>query len=851
MDVSGHLGAKLRDLDTSRELDYLRKLRQTRQARPRIAVNDDEIAPQPVDILDSVLGSVIYRFEIRNIRACWIVADGVQQPTGNEEDLVLSINLIEFGTKTKRSARLAIQDFQLQMVPPGQDRSLRSLHSALLPQVIFNIAPGLAWKAEYRDNAKDDPTLYGEVKVDASNNILYPSVVPLIVDIMSSVKEVPEKTGDEDNILTVDPSAVLGRLKLHLGLRICRQEFSLSCQPIARVAATTSFENFYFTLNTISSLEQGNFFAISGVLTKPQASVQHVYSRDSTGSFELETLTLSLMNSKHVSGTSGVTAILKVSPMRVSINAKQVHDFLLFREIWLPKGLSSSGPTPVAKLTTETSQGHLVQRYQQVAATAAFPWAATVSITSLDVSVDMGQSIGKSVFEINNFWVSSKKTSGWEQNLCLGFDKIGIDCSGRLSGFVALQHFKLRTSIQWPQREEALNETPLVQASMTFNALRVKAAFDYQAFLVMDIRTLEFLMYNVRESQEGSGDRLVAILDGKAVQVFGTATSAAQSVALYQAFTKFTQERRDNFESNLRDIEKFTRRRSSTTRSQAPVPRDVPKLPTDDTMSKSPISLQTDVIVNLKALNLGVFPSTFSDHQVFKVEALNAYARFTASIEQRRIHSMLRMTLGQLRIGLAGVRDVEAPKTLSEMSVDSVVQRSTGARGGTILKVPQVSATMETWQSPRSNHIDYIFKSAFEGKVEVGWNYSRISYIREMWARHSKTLEQTWGRQLPMTAVKITGVPQAAAAEEQREGERAKITAEVNVPQSRYEYLALEPPIIETPQLRDMGEATPPLEWIGLHRDKLPNLTHQIVIVSLLELAGEVEDAYGRILGTT
>ena len=71
------------------------------------------------------------------------------------------------------------------------------------------------------------------------------------------------------------------------------------------------------------------------------------------------------------------------------------------------------------------------------------------------------------------------------------------------------------------------------------------------------------------------------------------------------------------------------------------------------------------------------------------------------------------------------------------------------------------------------------------------------------------------------------------------------------MPQSRYEYVALEEPVIETPRLREMGEATPPLEWIGLHRERLPNLTHQIVIVTLLELAGEVEDAYGRIMGSS
>ncbi|CAH0040867.1 unnamed protein product [Clonostachys solani] len=1000
--VVGYLREKIKDLDTSRELDYLRKLR---QSKPKITIEDRPLEDDDneTDIIESVLGVFVYNFELQNIRAYWLATGENNSNSKDEEDLVLLIKMIEFGTRTKKSARLAIEGFQLQTVPPGQDKQLRSLHSALLPEVIFNIAyvstanarrmafqavgqsldlrltpgfivpaanlidsillsaknvqeaysdwgetpveikktdeqpaaqqtwnlfgkkrlesllidadfagavvqvsskrsfsntarssklsrpslagkygqfnaddtgsgaelrtPGLAWKIELRDNGHDDPILSGEIKINASSNILYPSVVPLIMDMVSSVKEVvandgddsapstpntvtpkSQKSGDEENILTTDPSAVLGRVQLNLGLRICRQEFSLSCQPIARVAAMACFDNIYFTANTVNSLEQGNFFAISGTFTNLQASVQHVYSRESTGSFDLETITLSFMNSKHVSGTSGVSAILNVSPMRISVNARQVQDFLLFREIWYPEDLRKGDGLEVAKLATETSQGHLVQRYQQVAATAAFPWTATISIAALDVSVDMGQSIGKSVFEIKDFWVSSKKTSDWEQNLCLGFRKIGIDCTGRLSGFITLQDFKLRTLIHWPNRAEALNSTPLVQASLGFNTLRLKVAFDYQAFLVADITSLEFLMYNVREN---GGDRLVAMLEGDAVQVFGTTTSSAQFVSLYRAFKRFVQERKANFESSLEEIEKFMKRKTSVGRftSQTSDREPPPKVPKEDTLSKSPISLDTDVVVALKALNLGLFPSTFSDNQLFKIEALNASARFAASFEDRRIHSLLKLTLGQLRIGLAGVRSSEAPKTLNELSVNDVVQRATGSRGGTILKVPQVSAVMETWQKPNSNSIDYVFKSAFEGKVEVGWNYSRVSYIRGMWAKHSKALEQTWGRELPMAAVKITGVPEGEG--EDKDGEQLKITAEVNVPQSKYTYQALEPPIIETPQLRDMGEATPPLEWIGLHRDRLPNLTHQILIVSLLELAGEVEDAYSRILGAS
>lgn len=997
VDVLGYLGDKIKDLDTSRELEYLRKLRQT---KPKIAINDQEEADE-ADFIDAFLSSIVYQFEVHNARLSWLIADGTESPQPGEEDLVLSIKLLEFGTRKTKSARLAIQDFQLQMMPPDFDPNTRSHHSALLPEVVFKVAyfstadsrrlafqavgksldlrltsgfiipafnlkdsialsvhnvqqasqnwntgisstkpeepvtarsilgtkrlesilidadfagavvhmsakrsieargsqnrrsrangggkygqfsddaggsmalrsPGLAWKMEYRDNGKDDPSLYGEVKIEESSNVLYPSVVPLAMDIMSSIKDVVStdsdsptkitvpasspKQGEEEKLLTADTDEVLGRLRLNLGLRICKQEFTLSCQPIARVAATTHFENIYLTVNTVRSNEAGNFLAISSAINNLQTSVQHVYSRESTGSFEVESIVLSLMNSKHFSGRSGVSAILKVSPTKVAINAKQLQDFLLFREIWYPPEIRQASMAPVTKLQTETSQGHLVQRYQQVAATAAFPWTATVSVSSLEISLDLGQAIGKSVFAINDFWVSSKKTSDWEQNLCLGFDRIGADCTGRLSGFIALQDFRLRTSIQWPMREKALNETPMVQASISFSQFRLKAAFDYQVFLVADITSLEFLMYNVRRPM-GNGDRLVAIFDGEAIQVFGTTSSASQGVALYQALQKLMQERRGNFETSLREIERFMRRKSSSLISSSQ-PSRMPKLPEEDTLAKSPISLDTEVVVTLKALNLGVFPSTFSDHQIFKMEALDAQARFAANIAQRRIHSILDLTLGQLRIGLAGVRNIEAPKTLSEISVEDVVERATGSRGGTILKVPRVHAAMETWQSPRAKRIDYIFKSAFEGKVEVGWNYSRISYLRGMWANHAKTLERTWGKELAVTAIKVTGVPDGQGDEDGGDGtssqqKQKKITAEVNVPQSKYEYIALEEPIIETPQLRDMGEATPPLEWIGLHRDRLPNLTHQIVIVSLLELAGEVEDAYARILGSS
>ncbi|KAJ8131309.1 hypothetical protein O1611_g2317 [Lasiodiplodia mahajangana] len=872
VDVLGHMRDKFKGLDTSQELEYLRKLR---QSKPRIAIND-ETPETDGDLFDSFLASVMYTFQVRNIQIGWLVTTGPERLLVGQEDLYLSVKMIEFATRNQNSARLTIEDLQLQMVPSGGNTSQRSSNSALLPEMIFNVAfvstadarrlafqavgksldlrltsgfivpaahlkdsitlsinnvqrasqhwapimardgdkdkiakdaaetgrslfgrkrlesvlldadfagavvylsgqnseneefdatrsktgsrhalagkygqfsaegagsntalrtPGLAWKAEYRDDGKEVASLHGEIKIEPSRNMLLPTVVPLIMDISSSIKEVvsdnppkasameketppKSKANDEDSILTADPSTVLGRIKLNLGLRICKQEFTLSCQPIGRVAATARCDDIYMTVNTVHSADHGNFFALSGTFSKIHLAVQHVYSRESTGSFDVDSIVLSLMNSKHVSGTSGLSAIIKMSPMKVAINARQVHDFLLFREIWIPREVRRSSTAPVPEATREpTSQAHLVQRYQQVAATAAFPWTATISISALDVVVDLGQSLGKPEFAIKDFWISSKKTSDWEQNLCLGFEEIGINCDGRLSGFVTLQSFKLRTSIEWPERQQALNETPKIQASVGFNQFKLKAAFDYQAFLVADITTMEFLMYNVRQHKGPSGDRLVAIFDGEAVQVFGIVASAAQGAACWKAMQKFIQERKANYEASLRDIEKYMKRRSVASQTVVET-APVIKIDADEKATKSPISLDTDVVVTLRALNLGIFPSTFSDHQVFKLEALNARARFAASMEEERIHSILGLTLGQLRIGLASVRGPEAPRSVKDIQVEHVVGNATGSRGGTILKVPKVEAAMETWQRGKSRNIQYKFKSAFEGKVE-------------------------------------------------------------------------------------------------------------------------------------
>ncbi|KAJ5129780.1 uncharacterized protein N7515_005819 [Penicillium bovifimosum] len=1000
VDIAVYTQERIKTLDLSHEVKRLRKLRyrghpdaqEGAADAPRIQVNDES---SPEAFLNA-----LYSLQFRTIQVAWNMTTMPSKSGRQPEDLVFSIQRVELSNKKKNAAKLRIENMQLQMVPSGADSTKRSLNSALMPELVFNVAyssrgkelwlafqaagksldiratsgfiipasmirdsiatasealregkavwatraespentslnkdgnlfgnrrlrsllidvdfagatvtlqgklghdhhtllaaswkssrlpdakygqyvqadsattatlraPGVAVKVQFEDNGTDDPALNAELKVDPSTNTLYPTLVPLVKQMTATVKEImgnqpnqlrrpsaaamlqPHKLMQENRFGADDPTSILGRCKVNLGLLFCKQEFSLSCQPIARVAATARFESVYVTVNTVLSEEQGRFLALSVAFNSLEASIKHVYSNESTASFEVKSLVLSLMNSKHLGRKNGMSAILRVSPMKVAVNAKQVQDSLLFKEIWLPAD-SESNPNDTVQPEPSEPQPYIVQRYQQVASASAFPWNITIAVEKLEIQLDLGSTLGKAQFAIVDLWMSTRKTSESEQNMCINFSSVAIESKGRMSGIVELGKLKIHTSIEWPEDSREAGQTPLIQASIAFHHLQAKVSFDYQPFLVAQISMFDFLMYNVRNTSGTQSQRLFSILEGDKLQVFCTSLTASQTLALFQAWQRLIQDVQAAYRASLRDVERYLQRKASTVAEHPEInAKDLTKKD-DDEGEKAPISLHTGVVVNIHHVNLGAFPSSFFDNQIFKVHAYDADARFAVSLEDNKIHSALGLTLGQLRVALS---DITRPTSaqLDDLSVDEIAERASASRGGTILKVPRLVAGMETWQAPGTHQIDYIFRSTFEGKVDVGWNYSRISFIRDMWGTHSRALASRLGKPLPPSALRITGGPGSStegggASSEQQE----KITAVVNVPQSKYTYTALEPPVIETPQLRDMGEATPPLEWIGLQRDKLPNVTHQIIIVTLLEIAKEVEDAYGKILG--
>ncbi|KAK9236575.1 hypothetical protein V1525DRAFT_433561 [Lipomyces kononenkoae] len=684
-------------------------------------------------------------------------------------------------------------------------------------------------------------SLLVEILIDSSNNKLYPRVMPVAMemvrylqDTMREPKEAPTATAAEtkaearlDLKSPVQTSEILGNIRLNLALRFGRQEFTLSCEPIAKVAANTVVDELYLTLNTFHKVSSNRFFSCAMRVLNMRASLQHIYSRESSAQIAIDELTVAALSSQKLIRDTGLSFVGKVSEVLMDLNIKQSHDLLLFQDIWSPDlAMGASHP----KKTADQQAELLVQRYHRVASTNAFPWNVDFELTNLKGGLDLGQSLGKLVFGLDKLWLASRKSSDWEQNLTFGLCNFSSECKGRLGGELTVNNIRARSAIRWQVLDNGRIGVPLVQVSAGIEALSAKLYFDYRLFLIASGRAIHLTMFNQRGSAPDICDRLVCIADCNAAKLYLTVLAPSNILAILNAIARLDQDRAASYQAVLRDSEGF--KLSDNMKS----PETPPARTRDDKLAS--IGLRTELILSIQTALVNVFPSALSDSEVLRIEAMNAHANFGIDVESSKIGSHLELMLGQFLVALSTIKGIQ--EDLNLVSVEKFVQHTGDVKGGIIMRVPAVSVSMKTWQRiGMMTTVEFIFRSVFEGRVDVGWNLGSVNFIRDMWNTHVRSFQVR-------KAATIDGRNYGSHLLESEELEKKIKDVELN---ESYTYIPLEPPVIATPQLRDMGEATPPLEWIGLNRDRFPGLTHQAIIIPLQSMSRKVELAYSNVLG--
>ncbi|KAI5968016.1 CSF1 [Candida margitis] len=698
----------------------------------------------------------------------------------------------------------------------------------------------------------------GEVVISQSENVLFPKCVPVFLDLATSTKDLmrspkpAKEKSDDDNANNTDfIESLLQEMDIHFGLRIEKQFLTLSCEPTAKVAAVVGLEGIHVQLNTDKGTTPS--FTVSMLSDWVSASLQHVYSREISASMKVEKILLSSnfeIGAKNQNITSGC-----LTEMNGFVNVKQYQDVDLFKDIWFPKELFEiyatedrveKGHEKQDRQASELAQDkNISAKFKEVSTTYAFPWIVLFVANAINLEVDFGQSLGVSNLTIENFWAVSKKSLDWSQDLKTGINAIKLSSKGRLGGFLTINDVNLHTAISWKLKDGDTLDVPLILLSGGVDKLVAKVSFDYNVVAIANFECFSMDIYNRKGAVSIAKDHLFVNTKFNVAELYVTSLTASNFVDIGNTISRMIQDNRRSYKETLRDSSRDnSTNKKASSRSHS-----------SDDILKTIKKLQTKIYASAGKILVHIYPSSIDNSKVLVINLDESRIKFQQNEYGRKVANELDLQFNDLKVSLSSVAAVDEA-FVEKCTVDEFVDVAHKAKGGNIFVFPSFRISMRTFQQDKTNVIEYYYQSTFNGTVDIRWNLGSVNFIREMYSIHSNALASRLEYRHRMRTLddienSKSILKQQLNAEDPTKDIDDAIQERLEKAEtmSKFQYMALAPPIIEAPQLKELGNATPPLEWFGLHRDKFPNFTHELVIVNLQKLVHEIEVRYSKTLG--
>ncbi|TID16697.1 hypothetical protein CANINC_004149 [Pichia inconspicua] len=609
------------------------------------------------------------------------------------------------------------------------------------------------------------------------------------------------------------------KVDVNFTLKIEPQSLTLTCEPKANIEAEVGLEEIHLVVKTEQDF-------LSGVLTvkSMKSELKHVYSKVTSGSIKVHEVTVSSTVGR-VNGARHISTLVKVTDIDAYVNIQQRQDLDLFRDFWVPNGLSLATRGPVKEMKKERTFASLMR---EVSMTTAFPWVVSLIIVRAEVKADLGSSLGTLTGYAENFHTLSIKSVNWDHNLKIQFDVLNLESVGRLSGSLLAHKVRMTSAISWKLHDEVL-EIPLVLLAFGIGSLETNISLDYHPFFIFEIQKIGITTFNQRA--KGVTDTLKSSISVQSMRAFMTALTASNFVDIYTIGLRIKQEIHLSYKQVLSDanIEPVDNTGDNFSNSATPAA----------TFRRLISKLETHFDVDIGNTRVQIYPSNLLDSQALVIDIGRNRASFYQKTSDELLNRVL-LDISNIKVSLSGFSE----KRVEVGEVGEFVSSAMKTIDDNLFVFPSLKVGMKTIQDSESL-VKYDFYCKFGGKVDIKWKIGSVYFIRQMWYSHATSLNER------LVALRIF------TSDEYDEENYKKNTLEsVNLEErlkdvesdEKYVYIAIHEPDIETPQLKDLGSATPPLEWFGLHRDKFPNLTHQFVIIGLQKLIREVEEKYSQVL---
>lgn len=660
------------------------------------------------------------------------------------------------------------------------------------------------------------------ITIHSTYNILSARCAPLIktfsLDIQNMVKKHSSKKKSQslakNPSQTIDYKRLLDAFDIAFMIRSAEQKLSLSCEPKAKVQADVGFDSFEFSIST-NNLDETEPLSFSFILQKTNASIRHIFSREASTSFNLDLVDLTFMFTH--SNIISMYGVGLVSDVDVYFNVKQLQNLYLFLDIWKLSDFLRSKPMKQPKETKITPGGAL--SFSQLSdANELIPWCFTLIFKNILGKVDLGPSLGVLTVNLRKAWIASDHYEDGRHLLNVCMDSGKIESEGRLGGVLEIKGASWIAEVNWSTITE-ISSHPLVAISLNVDNIAMKFAFDYHMFLIGTIDNTRVHIHSERDITENMPDLLVITLSCEAINLSSTALVVAN---LYDIYNTLLRMKQDNNISYLETLHE----------SSAVDAKEVVNY-TD--ILKMLNLIQTDVAVDICTFNVQISPISLADMDVavFNIENISAHVK-TLSGEKLATHLDLELLNSRCSLSNPSVHLNE--DQVSKISIKEYMEYARQIRGGLIIDVPKLIISMHTWQKSNSDVLEYIFNSTFDDMIAVKWNLGPVNFIKEMWTTHVKAL-----------AVRRSQTISQAGVGHHGDDVEKRIKEEEDL--LKLVYIALEEPHIDMPQIRDLGNATPPLEWFGVNRKRFPSFTHQAVMVPVQKLIHTAEHQYARVIG--
>ncbi|KAI8065374.1 uncharacterized protein B0P05DRAFT_589949 [Gilbertella persicaria] len=701
---------------------------------------------------------------------------------------------------------------------------------------------------------------HADILIRESCNTLQPAFVQFLHEVVTGLKlgiqQSSERKADRDAVAETESN-----LNASLLLRLSKTQLDLSCQPVSKVICSLGWEESEFLLNAFSKDTTSRTMSCVGSVRETTAVVKHHFSPEACLNARIDRILFNAMLTSQREGghlNDDISVIVDFPNISGDLNMRHLQDLLVLYKCWFAQAISAETSDESRAQSNMEKQGPSSQLIDQTTAVdrqvhaisspkspAPFSKHVAIRLQNMKFSVDLGQNIGRITLRPENLSFQAHATPQESKGLSLILEAIHVLSEGRLSGSAEFKRMAVMGRIDQSSSQEMSSIYVILEGFMA------KFEYEYQNILDVIQQSLELNIdlekvagkYSLHIS--ANLDALIARISIKTVPVI---------ITMIQKFDELLQKKK--VEAGMKSISIPNVHETSF---------DVGHVNNKALYEKSAINSQTSICI--QAVEFVIYPSQFQDSdnvdiraREFKID-LKEFPRTAEGVHRKLIITLASASLAKNVPGKDLMIRYSAP-------LPPAATKPKNLGGTKIFGIPGTQVSMDSTQLDRN--IAYEFDAVFAGRIGVSLNIGLIKYLQEMINMFSLQLDRVRDKnndKLPIPAElntpnssnnaddnedNILSVPETSrrkssfALSVSSKSEYSTPTIETmpstvenatqadteNEQVEKYVYTSVNTVNFQ-PQLQVMGDATPPVEWLGLKRERIPGLVHENIALHL------------------